>query len=321
MDLSEKSELGHSRDRTNKSRESRVLLIESNGPDTEGLEKELANLQCSFAHADGSADALRQLRDFPYSVVVTDPKTSIHEDLALVDEIRRVRSGVRVIILASYGTPEDLIAAMRQRVFFCQCAPFNPKEIARYVVSAIEADNSSVGIEVLSADRSWISVRLNSDQLNADRLTAFLNQFRRSLPERPPEEMMTAFEEILHNAIEHGAQNDPSKLLQVAAVRTQRAFVFYISDPGKGFHLDAIPHAAIAHSPEQMTRHIEIRERSGMRPGGFGILVASGIVDELIYSEVGNEVLLIKHMEGAERPRYSFEEPWSPAEGDDLLHS
>jgi hypothetical protein len=29
--------------------------------------------------------------------------------------------------------------------------------------------------------------------------------------------------------------------------------------------------------------------------GGFGILVAQGIVDELIYSEVGNEVLLIKH--------------------------
>ena len=41
--------------------------------------------------------------------------------------------------------------------------------------------------------------------------------------------------------------------------------------------------------------HIELREAMGMRPGGFGILTARGIVDELIYSEVGNEVLLIKH--------------------------
>jgi hypothetical protein len=32
-----------------------------------------------------------------------------------------------------------------------------------------------------------------------------------------------------------------------------------------------------------------------MRPGGFGILATKGIVDELIYSEKGNEVLLIKH--------------------------
>jgi anti-sigma regulatory factor (Ser/Thr protein kinase) len=33
----------------------------------------------------------------------------------------------------------------------------------------------------------------------------------------------------------------------------------------------------------------------GMRPGGFGILLAQGVVDELIYSETGNEVLMIKH--------------------------
>ena len=316
MDPSEKPEPGDSQNRPSKSR---VLLIGSDQHGDEGLEEQLTSLHCAFAHACGSADALRQLRDSPYTVVVTDPDTSIREDLALVDEIRRVRPGVRVIILAPSGTPEDLIAALRQRVFLCQCAPFNPKEIARYAVSAIEAGDSSVGIEVLSADRNWISVRMSCDLLNADRLTAFFNQFRMTLPERPPEEMMTAFEEILNNAIEHGAQNDPSKLLEVAAVRTERAFVFYISDPGKGFQMDALPHAAISYSPDQMMRHIEIREKSGMRPGGFGILVASGIVDELIYSEVGNEVLLIKHMDGAEVRQSSFEETWVPGGVDDLL--
>ena len=138
----------------------------------------------------------------PYAVVVTDPDTSIREDLALVDEIRRLRPSVRVILLAPSGTPEDLIETLRERVFLCQCAPFNEKEIARYVVSAIEADNSAAGIEVLSADRSWISVRMNCDLLNADRLTAFFKQFQMTLPEHPPEEMMIAFEEILNNAID-----------------------------------------------------------------------------------------------------------------------
>jgi anti-sigma regulatory factor (Ser/Thr protein kinase) len=32
-----------------------------------------------------------------------------------------------------------------------------------------------------------------------------------------------------------------------------------------------------------------------MRPGGYGLLLAKGTVDELIYSELGNEVLLIKY--------------------------
>jgi hypothetical protein len=58
-----------------------------------------------------------------------------------------------------------------------------------------------------------------------------------------------------------------------------------------------------------------------MRLGGYGILLASGIVDELIYSEVGNEVLLIKHMSGPEVRRSSFDEPWIPPRGSDLLES
>jgi anti-sigma regulatory factor (Ser/Thr protein kinase) len=32
-----------------------------------------------------------------------------------------------------------------------------------------------------------------------------------------------------------------------------------------------------------------------MRPGGFGILLSKQLVDELIYNEAGNEVLLVKH--------------------------
>ena len=316
MDLSVKSEVGESRDL---STECRVLLIGHDRHAEEGVEQQLTNLHCSVAYAVGSADALRQLRGTPYAVVITDPDTRILEDLALVEEIRRLRPGVRVIVLAPSGTPEDLIAALRQQVFLCQVAPFDTKEIARYAVSAIEADHSSTGIEVVSADRNWISVRMNSDLLNADRLTAFFKQFQMTLPERPPEEMMIAFQEILNNAIEHGAQNDPSKLLEVAAVRTERAFVFYISDPGKGFRPDAIPHAAISYAPENLTGHIEVRNRSGMRPGGYGILLASGIVDELIYSEVGNEVLLIKHMGGAEARRSSSEESWIPSAGNDVL--
>ena len=41
------------------------------------------------------------------------------------------------------------------------------------------------------------------------------------------------------------------------------------------------------------------REAEGMRPGGYGLLLAAGTVDELIYSEIGNEVLLIKYVDSA----------------------
>ena len=301
MDLSEKSESGESG--KGRSSAARVLLIGKDGPTERSLEQALTSLDCSFARAAGSASALRQLRETPFAVVITDPDTSIHEDLALLDEIRHIRPGVRVIILAPDGTPEELIEALRQRTFLCQVEPFKWRDIARYAVSAIKADDPAVGIDVISANRNWISVRMNCNVLNADRLTAFFNQLRMTVPDPAPEEMMIAFEEILNNAVEHGAQNDPSKLVEVAAVRTARACVFYVSDPGKGFRQDAIPHAAIAYAPAYVTRHLEVREAAGMRPGGYGMLLAKGIVDELIYSDVGNEVLLIKHMDVPEHDR------------------
>jgi anti-sigma regulatory factor (Ser/Thr protein kinase) len=43
------------------------------------------------------------------------------------------------------------------------------------------------------------------------------------------------------------------------------------------------------------------RDAQGMRPGGFGVLLAQKLIDELIYSQDGNDVLLIKYL-GIEAP-------------------
>ncbi len=42
--------------------------------------------------------------------------------------------------------------------------------------------------------------------------------------------------------------------------------------------------------------HEQIREEKGLRPGGFGILIAREMVDEMIYNESHNEVILIKYL-------------------------
>ena len=43
-------------------------------------------------------------------------------------------------------------------------------------------------------------------------------------------------------------------------------------------------------------RHLKHRKAQGMRPGGYGILLAKNLVDELFYGEKGNDVLLIKYI-------------------------
>jgi len=101
---------------------------------------------------------------------------------------------------------------------------------------------------------------------------------------------------MLLNAIEHGGKLNPEDWVKVARVRTQRTLVYYIQDPGEGFKRGELSHAASAESDDP-TAHVELRMDQGMRPGGFGILIASHMVDEVIYNEQGNEVILIKHLD------------------------
>ena len=254
----------------------RVLLIGKRSALTDSLTHAMGDHKDRFDFAAGSADALRRLRSSPYEIVVTDPETSIEEDLALLEEIRLVRPGVRAIVLAPGGTPEEIIAALRARVYLCKCAPFDAEEIADYLLRGMFGVSAMMGIEVLSAHRDWISVRIDCRDLTAERLISYLTELRTELPAAPREELMTAFRDVLLHSVEHGAECHPSRILNVAAVRTARAIVFYLHDPGMTLPLEATPQSAPA-------------------PAAYESLIARGVVDELILSETGHELLLIKH--------------------------
>jgi len=116
------------------------------------------------------------------------------------------------------------------------------------------------------------------------------------LPLSEKEDVATAFREMLLNAIEHGGNFDPNQYVEVAYVRTSELVMCRIKDPGQGFSLGEIHHAAVNNPSYDPIRHILFREARGLRPGGYGVLLTKHLVDELLYSEKGNEVLLIKHL-------------------------
>jgi anti-sigma regulatory factor (Ser/Thr protein kinase) len=249
----------------------------------------------SIEVAGGETAALRQLRRRAFDVLVTAPDTLLEEDTAILDEVRVARPGVRIILLAPTATPEQVIVALRKRVFACFSSPFDASEIADMVARATEAEQWKDGIQVISATPNWISVLVNCRLLSAERLVNFLTELRSDVPESPRDDFMFAFREVLVNAMEHGAGFDPDLVVEVMAVRTERTMVFYLRDPGPGFDFAALPHAAVTR-PDDPLAVAEAREGSGLRPGGFGLLITRQIVDEMLHSERGNEVILIKHL-------------------------
>jgi len=110
------------------------------------------------------------------------------------------------------------------------------------------------------------------------------------------DDIAVAFRELLMNAIEHGGKHDPRKRVRVSIIQTARALMVWIDDPGKGFSLDFLPHAAISNPEDSPIRHAEVRAEAGQRPGGFGILMTRNLVDEMMYNERGNAVLFVKYL-------------------------
>ena len=245
----------------------------------------------------GDLVALRRLRRFGYDVVLTSPDTPLDEDVTFAEEARRVRPGIRAIALAPESTPAEVIAALRASVFACFTAPFDISEIADMTVRALsEPPNWKDGIQVVSGTEDWISLRVNCRLLTAERLVTFFDELSKELPDPDRDALLLAFREILMNAMEHGGHFDPGQVVEVSAIRTARTIVYYVKDPGPGFDREkGLAHAAVSNPPDDPVAHITARAEKGLRPGGFGLLLARKVVDELIYGERGNEVLLIKY--------------------------
>ena len=74
--------------------------------------------------------------------------------------------------------------------------------------------------------------------------------------------------------------------------------LYRIADPGEGFRLDELSHAAVGNPKDDPMGHIVSREAKGLRPGGFGILMSQSLADELLYNEARNEVVFVKYLEG-----------------------
>jgi anti-sigma regulatory factor (Ser/Thr protein kinase) len=275
----------------------RVLMIGQ----SEALFEQLrahAGLRDHDVHSCASFfEALGRLRVQPWDVLVTDPAITIGDSLAVALEVSVLHPSVRIITLWPEATDQEIIAAMRANVFACFTPPFDATEIGDMVRAALAAPDWRDGIDVISGVPHWLTLRVACHLITADRLIHFMSEWQQAaMPNEEGDLLIAAFRELLLNAMEHGAGFDANKIIQVTAAKTARAIVYHFKDPGPGFDGDDLRHAAQSHAPEDIMASARERESRGLRPGGFGMLIARHVADELVFNERRNEVLMIKHL-------------------------
>jgi DNA-binding response OmpR family regulator len=281
----------------------RSVLIVDDDPDIHVLLKApLGGRGLEVESVFDSTGALQSVGERSYDVVLLDVLLPGMDGLTLLHRLRDVRPGLKVIIMTAANTPSNLVASIRQQAFSYFSKPFHQEVVVETVLRAIDSTDSHDDIEVISARPDWITLEVRCRVETVDRLVQFFREMNMGLNTQQQEHVVTAFRELLLNAIEHGCQLDPEKKVHLAYIRTPRAILYYIRDPGEGFSLDNLPHAAVSNQPESPIGHTEVRNQMGMRPGGFGILLTRNIADDLLYNEKGNEVLLVKYLDNGKKP-------------------
>ncbi len=230
-----------------------------------------------------------------FDLIITGQKTCAKEDVELLRQIRSVRPHVRMIVLTDETTPAEVIEAMRGGVFSFFCPPYTRGVLADMVNLAMTEPAWDDGIEIISAVPAWVRLIVRCDLATADRLAQFL-RVGSTLSEDEKDDVIGAFREILLNAMEHAGRFDPSQYVEVGFFRGRHVVACRVKDPGEGFSLDEIRHAAVNNPPGDLLSHMIVRDQQGLRPGGFGLMIAKRLVDEVVYNEKGNDVLLVKYV-------------------------
>jgi len=273
-----------------------ILIVDDDDAIHELLKAVLSSAGWRTQSAGSGEEALNLIRANNYGLVLTDIHMPGIDGLELLRRIRQVRPSTKVIVMTGDSTSEHLLTSLRDLAFSYFSKPFQISDVVDTIEQAFRTPEPDDGIELLSASPNWVSLRVRCRLDVADRLVQYFVEIKTDLLPKDREDVATAFREMLRNAIEHGGKLDPTQRVHVAFVRTSRAILYYIRDPGEGFNMEQLPHAAISYPEDKPTEHILYRTEHGLRPGGFGILLVRNLVDELIYNEQGNEVLMIKYL-------------------------
>lgn len=275
----------------------KVLVVDDDPQVCLLLTKLLGSNGFAVAIADDGVDGLEKLERERFDLILTDVWMPRMNGLDLLARVRSRPSAPPVVVMTAYDTPDTILRAFKDHACRYISKPFDPQLLLDSVLEALAASPTTPAIEIISARPNWVEVLVPCQLEAAESVDGFLSRLDSDLPEDVRESLGKVFRELLLNAIEWGGRLDPNRKVRIAYLRARRLVLYRISDPGSGFRFENLSHAAVSDPAGDPTRHLHVREKKGLRPGGFGLLLAKVMVDELIYNEAQNEVVIIKYLD------------------------
>jgi CheY-like chemotaxis protein len=247
--------------------------------------------------ASDGAEALKKLCSEKCDLALLDVWMPKKNGLEILAALRKPRNRTKAIVMTSDDTPETLLRAIREQAYQYIAKPIEPAALIALVKRSLGETSEPLPIKVISARPDWVELSVPCSLEAAERIERFMAQMKSGLSDDVRAAVGQAFHELLLNAIEWGGKLNAKRKVRISYLRAKRMLLYRIADPGPGFKLADLDHAAISHLPGDPIGHDEIRQKKGLRPGGFGLVLAQANVDELLYNEAQNEVVFVKYLD------------------------
>ena len=252
----------------------------------------------SVLQASDGPDALTALASMSPDLMLLDLGLPGMGGLEVLARVRDLPSPPRVVVITADDTPETLLKAIGGQVDGYVTKPFAPAAIVEVIDDVLaKPAAAALPIEVVSARPEWVELLAPCSLSVANRIQGFMMTLEADLPENVRESVGQAFHELLFNGIEWGGKLDPRRQVRISCIRTRRMLLYRIADPGEGFDVARLSHAAINNPDDNPLQHALVREEKGLRPGGLGLAITRTLVDELVYNEKRNEVVFVKYLD------------------------
>jgi CheY-like chemotaxis protein/anti-sigma regulatory factor (Ser/Thr protein kinase) len=287
---------------------SRTLVVDDDSATRHVLRSVLESAGYATDVARDGVEGLKALRSEQFDLLLLDVWMPRMNGLELLAKLRTRKARPRVVVMTSDDAPETLLKAVREQAFTYVHKPVAAAALIETVREALNAPDVP-RIEVISARPEWVELVVPCTREAADRIQPVMAQLEADLEPSVRDSIVYAFRELLLNAVEWGGRLDPRRRVRIACLRSRRVVIYRIADPGAGFNIDELPHAAISYGPDEPVAHMEVREARGLRPGGFGLLSVRASVDELLYNEKRNEVVFVKYLDDERAPAASQRDP------------
>jgi DNA-binding response OmpR family regulator len=274
----------------------RILVVEDDA--------DLGELLCDLLRTEGydpirvedGEQAVLRIAQDPPAAVVLDVMLPGMSGFEVSQRLKFSRETNRIPILMLTAMDDDKARGKGLRVGADRylTKPFEPDELLREIRATLahKEEMQAGGV------RTAIQFQMHSDSRLREQLNDLLNELFRQTPlsEEDVGRIRYAVLEMVQNAVEWGNRHREDLEVTISYEVTEDAIKFVITDQGEGFDPHHVPHAA---NDEDPVAHMTIREKLGLRDGGFGILITKGMVDEFKYNEAGNQVTLIKYFKKA----------------------